>query len=114
MRPRGESISSPQSTYVGHDGKQNPQWTHLSISAGSGGSCPSNALLPRLDAVPAALSITGFTEQHLTALVLNTLQRQFQARWSVSSVKADLAPRSTLRPDRAPASPTRTPGRDRP
>src|SRR6266516_2175731 len=59
MRPRGESISSPQSTYVGHDGKQNPQWTHLSISAGSGGSCPSNALLPGLDAVPAASSITG-------------------------------------------------------
>ena len=27
MRPRGESISSLQSTYVGHVGRQKPQWT---------------------------------------------------------------------------------------
>ena len=27
MRPRGESISSRQSTYVGHVGRQKPQWT---------------------------------------------------------------------------------------
>src|SRR5438034_6043956 len=92
MRPRGESISSPQSTYVGHDGKQNPQWTHLSISAGSGGSCPSNALLPGLDAVPAASSITGSlsstSQRELQArwsVSSSTLQRQLQARWSVSS-----------------------------
>src|SRR5687767_15704103 len=40
MRPRGESISSPQSKYVGHVGRQNPQWTHLSISADDGLSEP--------------------------------------------------------------------------
>src|SRR5688572_4475262 len=45
MRPRGESISSPQSRYVGHVGRQNPQWTHLSISAGDGMSEPANALV---------------------------------------------------------------------
>lgn len=27
MRPRGESVSNPHDTYVGQDGKQNPQWT---------------------------------------------------------------------------------------
>ncbi len=30
MRPRGESISSLQRTYVGHVGRQNPQWTQSS------------------------------------------------------------------------------------
>ncbi len=33
IRPRGESISSPQSTYVGQVGRQKPQWTHVSRSA---------------------------------------------------------------------------------
>ena len=32
MRPRGESISSPHETYVGHAGKQNPQCTQSEIS----------------------------------------------------------------------------------
>jgi hypothetical protein len=32
MRPRGESISSPHDTYVGHAGKQNPQCTQSEIS----------------------------------------------------------------------------------
>src|SRR5947209_5878008 len=36
MRPRGESISSPQLWYVGHAGRQNPQCTHSSISLRSG------------------------------------------------------------------------------
>ena len=31
MRPRGESISSRQTTYVGHVGRQNPQWTQSSM-----------------------------------------------------------------------------------
>ena len=31
MRPRGESISSLQSTYVGHVGRQNPQWTQSDV-----------------------------------------------------------------------------------
>ena len=31
MRPRGESISSRQSTYVGHVGRQNPQWTQSEV-----------------------------------------------------------------------------------
>ena len=31
MRPRGESISSRQSTYVGHVGRQNPQWTQSDV-----------------------------------------------------------------------------------
>ena len=31
MRPRGESISSPHDTYVGHAGKQNPQCTQSLI-----------------------------------------------------------------------------------
>src|SRR5688572_24859537 len=43
MRPRGESISSPHSRYVGHVGRQNPQCTHLSMSAGDGASAPANA-----------------------------------------------------------------------
>src|SRR5262245_61064066 len=43
MRPRGESISSPHSTYVGHVGRQKPQCTHLSISDGAGGCSASNA-----------------------------------------------------------------------
>src|SRR5262245_21977908 len=43
MRPRGESISSPKSRYVGHVGRQKPQWTQSSMSAGSGGWCASNA-----------------------------------------------------------------------
>src|SRR5438105_4049646 len=28
MRPRGESASWPVSVYVGHAGRQSPQWTH--------------------------------------------------------------------------------------
>src|SRR5438132_6872648 len=36
MRPRGESISSPQLWYVGHAGRQNPQCTQSSISLRSG------------------------------------------------------------------------------
>ena len=31
MRPRGESISSRQSTYVGHVGRQKPQWTQSDV-----------------------------------------------------------------------------------
>src|SRR5215203_6806868 len=49
MRPRGESISSPKSTYVGHVGRQKPQCTHSSIRALSGGwwsSKAGNAKLP--------------------------------------------------------------------
>ncbi len=33
MRPRGESISSPQETQVGHAGRQKPQWTQSSRGA---------------------------------------------------------------------------------
>ncbi len=33
MRPRGESISSCQRTYVGHVGKQKPQWTQSDVSS---------------------------------------------------------------------------------
>src|SRR3954468_83789 len=40
MRPRGESISSPQSRYVGQDGRQKPQCTQSATSCGSG---PSDA-----------------------------------------------------------------------
>ena len=40
MRPRGESISSPHSRYVGHVGRQKPQCTQVSISAVGGASCP--------------------------------------------------------------------------
>ena len=36
MRPRGESISSPQFWYVGQPGRQNPQWTQSSISSRCG------------------------------------------------------------------------------
>src|SRR5215216_1928690 len=43
MRPRGESISSPQSTYVGQVGRQKPQWTQSSISSCSGGWWSSKA-----------------------------------------------------------------------
>ena len=37
IRPRGESISSFHSTYVGHVGRQKPQCTQSSISSFSGG-----------------------------------------------------------------------------
>src|SRR5512146_1965405 len=43
MRPRGESISSPHSRYVGQVGRQKPQCTQSAISSGSGGCCVSNA-----------------------------------------------------------------------
>src|SRR6478672_13246723 len=43
MRPRGESISSPHSTYVGQVGRQKPQCTQSPISAASGGWCSSKA-----------------------------------------------------------------------
>ena len=33
IRPRGESISSLQSTYVGQVGRQKPQWTHARVSS---------------------------------------------------------------------------------
>ena len=36
MRPRGESISSPHSTYVGHVGRQKPQCTQSSMRLGLG------------------------------------------------------------------------------
>ena len=29
IRPRGDSVSSPVSRYVGHACRQKPQWTHL-------------------------------------------------------------------------------------
>jgi hypothetical protein len=37
IRPRGESISSPHSTYVGQVGRQKPQWTQSAISSAEGG-----------------------------------------------------------------------------
>ena len=37
MRPRGESASRPHSTYVGHEGRQKPQWTQSSASSRDGG-----------------------------------------------------------------------------
>src|SRR3954453_17869576 len=40
MRPRGESISSPHSRYVGQLGRQKPQCTQSATSCGSG---PSDA-----------------------------------------------------------------------
>lgn len=43
MRPRGESISSFHSTYVGQVGRQNPQCTQTSTSSFAGGRCSSNA-----------------------------------------------------------------------
>src|ERR687893_353974 len=43
MRPRGESISSPKSTYVGHVGRQKPQWTQSSMRSFSGGWWSSKA-----------------------------------------------------------------------
>src|ERR1700734_2503290 len=44
MRPRGESISSFQRTYVGQTGKQKPQWTQVSIICLDGGWCASKVL----------------------------------------------------------------------
>ena len=38
IRPRGESISSPHSTYVGHVGRQNPQCTQCRSARASGPS----------------------------------------------------------------------------
>ena len=58
IRPRGESISCPHSTYVGQVGRQNPQWTQSSIRSARGGWCSSNALirsLPRTARTPTAL-----------------------------------------------------------
>jgi hypothetical protein len=44
IRPRGESISSPHSTYVGHVGRQKPQCTQSSMSSGGGGLRASKAV----------------------------------------------------------------------
>src|SRR3954452_9251306 len=46
MRPRGESISSPHSTYVGQLGRQKPQWTQSPTSAAEGGLWSSKAASP--------------------------------------------------------------------
>jgi hypothetical protein len=35
IRPRGESISSPHSTYVGQVGRQKPQWMQAWIRSAS-------------------------------------------------------------------------------
>src|ERR687893_1775133 len=43
MRPRGLSISSPKRTYVGHVGRQKPQWTQSSMRSFSGGWWSSKA-----------------------------------------------------------------------
>ncbi len=43
MRPRGLSISSPHSTYVGQVGRQKPQCTQSPTRAASGGWCSSKA-----------------------------------------------------------------------
>jgi len=37
MRPRGESVSRFQSAYVGHAGRQKPQWTQSATRSGDGG-----------------------------------------------------------------------------
>ena len=50
MRPRGESISSPHTTYVGQVGRQKPQWMQVLISAGSNGSDASHEQAGRADA----------------------------------------------------------------
>ena len=50
MRPRGESISSPHSTYVGHVGRQKPQCTQSSISVGLGRACVVERSSPCSDA----------------------------------------------------------------
>src|SRR6267378_648520 len=55
MRPRGESISCPHKTYVGHTGKQNPQWTHFSMISFEGGWCASKALAHSCFAVKSSL-----------------------------------------------------------
>src|SRR3712207_8098253 len=44
IRPRGESISSPQRTYVGQVGRQKPQWTQVSITSPEGGRSASTPL----------------------------------------------------------------------
>ena len=44
MRPRGESISSPSSRYVGHAGRQNPQWTHVETACAMCPPAGPNAL----------------------------------------------------------------------
>src|SRR2546427_5034029 len=41
--PATVSISSPRTLYVGHCGRQMPQWTHLRSSARSGASGGANA-----------------------------------------------------------------------
>ena len=53
MRPRGESISSCQSTYVGHVGRQNPQWTQSAVSSRITRRAPPRVELPaqRVDEV---------------------------------------------------------------
>src|SRR6267378_2855571 len=55
MRPRGESISCPHKTYVGHTGKQNPQWTHFSMISFEGGWCASKALAHSCFAVKSSI-----------------------------------------------------------
>src|SRR6266545_1934289 len=54
MRPRGESASWPQSRYVGHAGRQNPQCTQSSTRSRDGGSWSSK--IPVVDTSSRTIS----------------------------------------------------------
>ena len=60
IRPRGESISSCQSVYVGHDGRQKPQCTQSAISSRLH-SASSDALGQRAPASSARVLAVGDT-----------------------------------------------------
>jgi len=48
----------PHKTYVGHTGKQNPQWTHFSMISFEGGWCASKALAHSCFAVKSSIRCT--------------------------------------------------------
>ena len=58
-RPRGDSSSWPVAIYVGHAGKQKPQWMQLLRSSAEGTSDPANAIGNRTDEAPTAEGSAG-------------------------------------------------------
>src|SRR6187402_3632972 len=81
MRPRGESISSRQRTYVGHVGRQKPQCTQSAVySLSTGDPCPRWRLRYKLSRADLELPASSSTEhptrvERLLEPVLQTIER---------------------------------------
>ena len=105
MRPRGESISSFQSRYVGQVGRQKPQWTHSRVSSRitrSGEHRPSGRT-GRGSARSAARTAAGGSSW----VSSGTYAMPAAGRTTASPIPASVSPR---RPGRSAAARARRPG----